>query len=505
MNRIHTLIETAAQMSPEKMCMEAPNGEKITWNHLWQAVKQAADDLGTQNVKAGDRVVIVSENCAEAVVYFFATSLLDAMAVMVNARLTPIELDRIISHADPSAVVFTTSISDAATEHAQARGAATIPGETGDVAVLAKSGSMPESVYQDPAEQVALLLYTSGTTGAPKAAMLTHKNLLSAAKAAATLRGIVPTDVVYLALPLSHIFGLIALLSVCFARSSMRLEAGFSVQRLYNALQVDVTVLPAVPQMHAHLFHYARAHDMPQFAGGPLRFVSSGGAPLDPVWKREAEAFYGLPLQNGYGLTECAAGVCATLNELGDPDISVGRPMLDSVLQIDLDANGAHADQGIGEILVGGPQVMKGYFRDPTQTDSALTSEGFFRTGDLGRIDPEGRLHIVGRTKELIIRSGFNVYPVEIEATLTEHPDVIVAGVVGRATDGNEEVLAFVKVDRDSSLDEATLKAFVQERLAPYKRPTRIILAHDLPAAPTGKILKAKLIETFMDQLEEHG
>ena len=179
--------------------------------------------------------------------------------------------------------------------------------------------------------------------------------------------------------------------------------------------------------------------------------------------------------------------------------------MLDSVLQIDLDANGAHADQGIGEILVGGPQVMKGYFRDPTQTDSALTSEGFFRTGDLGRIDPEGRLHIVGRTKELIIRSGFNVYPVEIEATLTEHPDVIVAGVVGRATDGNEEVLAFVKIDRDSSLDEATLKAFVQERLAPYKRPTRIILAHDLPAAPTGKILKAKLIETFMDQLEEHG
>ena len=132
MNRIHTLIETAAQMSPEKMCMEAPSGEKITWNQLWQAVKKAADDLGAQNVKAGDRVVIVSENCAEAVVYFFATSLLDAMAVMVNARLTPIELDRIISHADPSAVVFTTSISDAATEHAQARGAATIPGETGD-------------------------------------------------------------------------------------------------------------------------------------------------------------------------------------------------------------------------------------------------------------------------------------------------------------------------------------------------------------------------------------
>jgi acyl-CoA synthetase (AMP-forming)/AMP-acid ligase II len=150
---------------------------------------------------------------------------------------------------------------------------------------------------------------------------------------------------------------------------------------------------------------------------------------------------------------------------------------------------------------VGGPQIMKGYFRDPEQSAKVLTGDGFFRTGDLGRFDDEGRLHIVGRSKELIIRSGFNVYPVEVEGALTDHPEVIMAGVVGRQVSGNEEVLAFVKVAADCGLSEADLSAFVKDRLAPYKRPTRIVLAQDLPVAPTGKILKTKLLSTFAEQL----
>ena len=305
----------------------------------------------------------------------------------------------------------------------------------------------------------------------------------------------------YLALPLSHIFGLVTLCAVCFAQGSMRLEARFSAERLYEALMRDVTLLPAVPQMHAHLFHYARAHGMPKYDKGLLRYVSSGGAPLDPAWKREAEEFYGLALQNGYGLTECAAGVCATRSEISDPDVSVGVPMLGSALALEFDAPGADREAGIGEVLVRGPQVMKGYFRDPEQTAAVLDETGAFHTGDLGRIDDQGRLHIVGRTKELIIRSGFNVYPVEVEAALTEHPDVIVAGVVGRSVEGNEEVLAFVKTAPDSRLTEAGLRAHLKARLAPYKRPSHIVIAHDLPAAPTGKILKSQLIPHFADQL----
>ena len=501
MQRVHELVVKAAREKPEGLAFIDGDDRRIGWGAFLGAVEDARDDLARLGVGPGERVVIVLENAIEVAAFYFAASFLDAAAVMVNARMSRPELDRIVAHADPSAVMFSTASSDAAKAHAEAFGAQACSGRYGEAALWAREGSVAEPVFKSGEEQVALLLYTSGTTGHPKAAMLTHANMIAAGRASADVRGMRAGDMTYLALPMSHIFGLVTVHAICLAQGSARLEPVFDVARLYRALQEDVTLLPAVPQMHAHLFHYARAHDMPRYDRGLLRYVSSGGAPLDPVWKREAEEFYGQPLQNGYGLTESAAGICATRNAMGDPDISVGEAMLGSILRIDLEAPGATPDQGIGEILVGGPQIMKGYFRDPEQTAKALTEDGFLRTGDLGRFDEQGRLHIAGRTKELIIRSGFNVYPVEIEAVLTEHPDVIIAGVVGRAVEGNEEVLAFVKATPESGVTEAALMAYVRDRLAPYKRPERIIVADDLPAAPTGKILKAKLIETFADQL----
>ncbi|NVK13169.1 MAG: acyl--CoA ligase [Rhodobacteraceae bacterium] len=502
-NRVHGLLQAAAGARPDALALMDQDGRRLTWSGMSQAASAAAEQLKAAGVRPGDRVVLVFENCAEVIAFFYGASLLDASAVAINARLTTAELDRIFAHSDPSAVMFTAAASAAARAHADHYGARDVQGVFGAAALMPRAGATQEPVSEDGREQTALLLYTSGTTGTPKAAMLTHANLLAGAAASAEVRGIQTSDVTYLALPLSHIFGLVTMLSVTLAQSAMRMEAQFSAERLYQALQEDVTLLPAVPQMHAHLFNYARAHGKPRYDAGKLRFVSSGGAPLDPAWKREAEAFYGLPLQNGYGLTEGTAGVCATRNALGDPDISVGLPMGGCTLELDLDAPGATPEAGIGEILVGGPQIMKGYFRDPVQTAAALTQDGLFRTGDLGRFDGEGRLHIAGRTKELIIRSGFNVYPVEIEAALTEHPEVVVASVVGRTVEGNEEVLAFVSAATGSSVNEADLKAFLQDRLAPYKRPARIIVAAALPAAPTGKILKAKLIETFASELAD--
>jgi acyl-CoA synthetase (AMP-forming)/AMP-acid ligase II len=504
-NRLHELLLSVAANRADDLALIDFDARRFSWAELKEAAEAAAECLKAQNVRAGDRVVLVFENCVEVIAFFFATSMIDATAVVVNARLSVPELERIFAHSDPSAVMFSTGSSSAAKAHAAHFGAEEVSGAFGAAAIMARAGSVPEPVFEDGREQVALLLYTSGTTGAPKAAMLTHGNLIAGAMASAEVRGIRADDMTYLALPLSHIFGLVILLSVAHAQAAMRVEAKFSVERLYKALQEDVTLLPAVPQMHAHLFNYARAHGMPSRAGGKLRYVSSGGAPLDPAGKRVAEACYRLPLQNRYRLPASAAGVCATRHESGNPDISVGRPMGDCEIRLDLEAAGATPDQGIGEILLGGPQVMKGYFRDPEQTAKALTDDGFFRTGDLGRFDEDGRLHIAGRTKELIIRSGFNVYPVEIEATLTEHPDVVVAGVVGRAVEGNEEVLAFVSVAAGSGLGEEDLKAWVHDRLAPYKRPSRIIVADALPAAPTGKILKAKLIETFAEELSVGG
>ena len=501
--RVHDFVRLAAMARPNACALIANDGRELSWSELWQAILQAKTTLEDLGVKPGHRVVLVLENCPEIVAFFFAATMLDAAAVAVNARMTPHELQQLVDHSDPSALVFSTSVPGPSEDHAKDWDARPVTGLFGSVHIAPRAGSLTEPVFDAADEQVALLLYTSGTTGAPKAAMLTHSNLMAAAKASADVRGMRDGDMTYLALPLSHIFGLVTLCAVCFAQGALRLEARFSAERLYDALQKDVTLLPAVPQMHAHLFHYAREHGMARYDKGLLRYVSSGGAPLDPAWKREAEAFYGLPLQNGYGLTECAAGVCATRSALSDPDVSVGLPMLGSKLSLDFDVPGADPDKGIGEILVQGPQVMKGYFRDPEQTEKVLRPGGVFHTGDLGRFDDQGRLHIVGRSKELIIRSGFNVYPVEVEAALTEHPDVIVAGVVGRPVEGNEEVLAFVKTAPESGLTKAALRDFLAERLAPYKRPSQIVIAHDLPAAPTGKILKAQLIAHFHDVLEQ--
>jgi len=321
------------------------------------------------------------------------------------------------------------------------------------------------------------MLYTTGTTGTPKGVMLSHDNLVYAGRTSAHTRGIVGTDCVYGALPISHVFGM----------ASMLMASG-------------VTILPAVPQMHALLMQYTAEQGISSIAGGPLRYVSSGAAPLDPVWKRKAEAFYGIALQNGYGMTETTAGVCTTKNAFADPDISVGPPLEGVEIAIDESAEGG--GDGIGEVLTRGPHIMAGYFRNDAETAKAVDAEGWMHTGDLGRIDPQGRLHIVGRRKELIIRGGFNVYPPEVEAALNDHPDVVQSAVVGRKTaTGDEEVLAFVQVPQGSALAPDTLAQFVSTRLAPYKRPGRYVLAHALPAAPTGKLLKHKMIAHFAAEL----
>ena len=499
--RVHDLLLAAARARPDALAILENGTRHVTWADLAEHAACAADHLHDAGAGPGDRILLVSENSVEATAFLFAASLIGASAVLANARLTEPEIARITDHCEPRVTILTTAASDDAARHAATLGARDITGSFGRAALLSLPDARPNEPHDDPAQQTAMLLYTSGTTGTPKAAMMTHANMIAAGNAAAHQRDMTADDVVYLVLPTSHIFGAVVLMAVASRQCACRLETRFSAERLYDAVQQDVTVLPAVPQMHAHLFHYTETNDLPRPSGNRLKYVSSGGAPLDPAWKRKAEAFYGTAMQNGYGLTETAAGICATKNPIGDADISVGRPMLNCLVKLDMTVPGATPDEGIGEILAGGPQIASGYFRAPDLTAQAFTEGGFFRTGDLGRFDDEGRLHISGRSKELIIRSGFNVYPPEIEATLTDHPDVIMASVVGRAVEGNEEVLAFVATRDNSTVTEAELMAFAETRLAPYKRPARIIVAHSLPAAATGKILKSKLIDTFADAL----
>lgn len=498
MNRIHQILNPWQGASNTTPAIITHDGRTISYAALSKAIAEARTILQDQGVKGGDRVMILAENSLSTIAFFHATSALDAWAIPANARMTFAEIQRVLEHARPRAVVCTIDVSKNAVATAKELGAGTFNGTFGEVAIATPYDSTPEPV--DPsADQVSVLMYTTGTTGDPKGVMMSHANLLFTSRISSETREIGPQDTVYLALPMSHVFGLVSTMcATLFAGGTLRLECSFSAESLFCALKEGVTVLPAVPQMHAHLMKYAQEQGLTNLGDLDLRLVSSGAAPLDPTWKREAEAFFGLPLQNGYGMTETTAGICMTHSDIGDPDVSVGVPFRGVEVRL-VDAT---ASDGIGEIEVRGGNVMKGYYKLPDVTEATIDRDGWLRTGDLGRFDDAGRLHIAGRSKEMIIRSGFNIFPIEVEAALNDHPNVVQSAVVGRQVEGaNEEVLAFVQVVQGSGVTSDELRAHAATLLTAYKRPSKIILSDALPAAATGKILKHKLIDTFRDQL----
>lgn len=400
----------------------------------------------------------------------------------------------------PAAVICTDAVSGEARTHAQRLDARGISGAFGELSLSRPCGSDPDPDLGD----VAVILFTTGTTGVPKGVMLTHANLRFGGKSSAELRGLTAADRIYGVLPVSHVFGLSSVMTAAiYAGAHVQLEARFSVDRLYRALSGGITVFSGVPQMHALLMQYAREQGHGSLRGGALRYVSSGAAPLDPVWKRKAESFYGVAVQNGYGMTETTAGIAASRAAPGDPDVSVGPPLPGVELRLDETVTGGGA--GLGEILTRGPHVMKGYYRNPRDSAAVLDEDGWLRTGDLGRFDTRGHLLIEGRCKEIIIHGGFNVYPPEVEAALNEHPQVVQSAVVGWSCDGDELVVAFVQAGAGAPLDPEELRAFAARRLAGYKRPGRIIVTDALPAAPTGKIQRHRLLEVFGEQLRESG
>ncbi|SFP67198.1 Acyl-CoA synthetase (AMP-forming)/AMP-acid ligase II [Tranquillimonas alkanivorans] len=498
--RIHQMIEPHVAARPDAVAIIDTDGTRVDWRGYAALVDEGAALMSGHGVGPGDRILVVAENCLAVAVAVMAASRLNAWAVPVNARMSAAEIARITAHAQPRLTLYTSHVSKEAASHAEAAGASRVETGFGAVHLLEADAGSGEPV-EDGDGQVAVILYTTGTTGDPKGVMLTHGNLIFAAHASRDLRDLTAADHVYGALPLTHVFGLASMLMAsALTGCTVELARRFTPEALHNALRRGATVVPAVPQMHALLMSYAAEHGHARLDSDRLRYVSSGAAPLDPAWKRKAEAFYGLPLQNGYGMTETTAGVSGTRNAIGDPDISVGPPLPGVDIRLD---ESIGKEPGVGEVQTKGPHIMKGYFRNPDATAQAITGDGYMRTGDLGRIDAEGRLHIVGRAKELIIRGGFNVYPPEVEAALNDHPAVVQSAVIGRMVQGDEEVLAFCQVKDPDAVTAADLAEYASGRLTGYKRPSRILIVEALPAAATGKILKHKLLSHFADRLAE--
>jgi long-chain acyl-CoA synthetase len=484
----------------EKQAPQAPaliDGD-IRWSFAEQAkaVRAGMDLLQEHGVRPGDRVMLVNENGRAIIALLLAAAAIDAWSIIVNARLSAAEIDAISLHAGVRRIFFTSGASPDAARHADRLSAEIIEHPLlGELAIGSLNASAePETVAAAGREQVAILVYTSGTTGDPKGVMLTHHNLLFIAAISGGMRGFLPDDLVYGVLPVSHVFGLASVfLGGLYAGSCFVPRARFNAEQTLDDIRAGITALQGVPAMYAKLLAHLRETGQ-TIDGHKLRFTSAGGAPLDPAIKHNSETLFGQPLHNGYGMTEASPSMAMTRVDCPRLDTSVGQP-LPFVELIIVDEHGQRLLQGeVGDVWCRGPGVMKGYYRAPDLTAAALTPDGWLRTGDVGRFDEENSLHIVGRSKELIIRSGFNVYPPEVEGVLSVHPKVVQAAVIGApGSDGNEEVVAYVQVIPSDPPSVAELTIHCAARLAPYKRPSRFVLCESLPATPTGKILKHRL------------
>lgn len=497
-NRLHEVIDRYVEATPDRAAL-IDDGGRLSYRELDRAVSGTAEALRTLGVRAGDRVMIVSENCIALACLLFAASRLDAWGIVVNPRLSPREVDQISDHSGARRIFFTSEISKEAAAHASRCGAAaqTVGPLRGIGVSVLNEDTSAEPVEADGAKQVAVLIYTSGTTGTPKGVMLTHRNLLFSARTTSAVRNMTAADVQYCVLPISHIVGISMLTMTLMVGATVRLVSKYDPAALAKAIAEEgITILNGVPATYQRLLEYKRVAGLTKLNRGSLRLIAVAGAPLDLDLKSRVEQELGLSLLNGYGITECSPGISGVRPEAPRNDPAVGT-LVSGVEARIVGRNGSLVANGeVGELHVRGPNVMRGYYRAPDLTAKAIDADGWFNTGDLARFEGEC-LFIVGRTKEMIIRSGFNVYPAEIEAVLSTHDAVVQCAVVGRPVVGNEEVVAFVQLLQGSNTSPQDLMAHIAPQLTSYKRPAEIIVLDALPATSTGKILKHKLAESL--------
>jgi long-chain acyl-CoA synthetase len=495
--RIHDVYGPALAATPDHPAL-IEDGALWSYRQLDDHVREVAAALTADGIRPGDRLIIVSENCVALAALLLAASRIDAWAIVANPRLSARELDQIRDHSGARRAFFTCGISKEAAAHAERWEAhRSAVGPLRDIGVgPLNEQAVPEPVEDHRARQVAVLIYTSGTTGTPKGVMLTHENLMISARTTAHFRRMDGSDKVYLVLPISHIVGISLLIMTLMVGGTVQLVSKYHAAALARAIAEEgITILNGVPATYQRLLEYKTIAGIKRLERGALRLLAVAGAPLDLDLKSRVEEEFGLPLSNGYGITECSPGISGVRFDAPRRDHAVGR-LLPGVEARVRTFDGIPVGNGeVGELHVRGPNVMRGYYRAPELTAKVIDSEGWFNTGDLVRFEGDC-LFIVGRTKEMIIRSGFNVYPAEVEAVLNSHADVVQSAVVGRSVDGNEEVVAFVQLLPGSSMTPTGLMAYASAQLTSYKRPSEIILMSSLPATSTGKILKHKLAES---------
>jgi acyl-CoA synthetase (AMP-forming)/AMP-acid ligase II len=490
------LDEAAGRVGADKTALIDEAGGRLGYGDLASRIEASAQVLLAAGLAPGQRMVLVGENSVDMVVLLFAAMRAGAWAVPLNARMSAGEIDAIVAHCQPRLVYFASGSSAEATAHAERHAALAFDAEALAVGHVCRfsAGVEPEPGEDGSDRDVAVMIYTSGSTGAPKGVMLTHANLDFVTRTSLQQDVLRAEDEVFHALPISHSFGLVsALLCGLRAGATLHMVTRFSAEKLARAIcGSGITVFQGVPAMFARLHEWA-AQNGQALQPNRLRLVYIGGSLVDAARKAQTEALLGVRLHHGYGLTESAPAATRTIGHPAPHDVTAGWPIPGIEVVLHDEAGRPVPAGGRGEVWIRGPNVMKGYFRDPVQTRAALDEAGWLHTGDIGEFGPDGDLAIVGRMKEMIIRGGFNVYPAEVERAIAAYPGVSQCAVVGRAVDGDEEVVAFVEPVAGQRIDGEALRHFLRERLAPYKLPSEVRCMERLPATSTGKLLKTQL------------
>jgi long-chain acyl-CoA synthetase len=491
-NLAEALLQSAST-NPDGTAITAPG--RRTYAQLATVAGRLAARLA-ETVQRGDRVVLLAGNEAAFVDAYLATLAAGGVSVPVNAASPSLELARELAVVEPTLVIASPGLADLA-RRACGQAKTTIPVlvyDAGDESALAAE-PLP-TVTREP-EDLAVLLFTAGTAGAPKPAMLTHGSLhanLKQMQAHPGLR-ITPDDVALAVLPMFHVFGLNVVLGLTLlAGAAVSLVDHFHPNETLNRVRADgVTVVAAVPAI-LEAWLALDPSVAPADAFARVRLCVSGASPLRPELVGEMQQRFGLAVHDGYGLTE-ASPVVTTSAVVAQPRPgSVGPPLPGVEVRL-ADADGHDVLAGDpGEILVRGPNVFAGYWRDPDATQRVLDTDGWLHTGDVGVVDDDGWLALVERAKDVIIVSGFNVYPGEVEQVLAQHADVADVAVIGETHPRTgETVVAFVVPRPGTNPDPVELLRHAGRRLARYKLPTRVELVAELPRSFAGKLLRRAL------------
>ena len=466
----------------------------MTYRALDDASARVAGLLHERGLKPGDRIGIMMPNVAEVPVVYYGVLRAGGVVVPMNPLLKAREVAYYLGDSGAGLVFAWHSFADQARGGADQVNAESVVVDGDSFPGLLAAATPDFRVVDRGDEDTAVILYTSGTTGHPKGAELTHGNLISNTDVTRTdIVGARPDDVIFGGLPLFHVFGQTVALNVAVAAGAcLTLLPRFDAE---HALRIiadhGVTVFEGVPTMYVALLHQPNRAD---YDTSTLRMCISGGAALPVEVLRGFEEAYGVSVLEGYGLSETSPVASFNHPNREHKPGSIGTPIRDVEIRL-VDGEDHDVPHGeVGEIIIRGPNVMKGYWQRPEATAEAVR-DGWFHTGDLARVDEEGFLFIVDRKKDLIIRGGYNVYPREIEEVLYEHPAVAEAAVIGQPHPAHgEEVAAAVALKPGAAVTASELRDYVKSQVAAYKYPRHVWLVDTLPKGATGKIQKRDIV-----------